>query len=86
MSDVSARLPENEVGGHPQTGEGAVRKLGIDESVVAGDPVLLAALDAVDTPPLDLPAAVPTTDPEPVPDPEPQPEPVDATAPLIPQE
>ena len=47
MSETSARLPENEVGGHPQTGEGAVRRPGIAENVVAGDPALAAELAAV---------------------------------------
>lgn len=72
MSESSVRLPENEVGGHPQTGEGAVRRLDRDESVTAGDPRLAAALES----------AVEVAEPEP--DPEPEPEPAPAPAPLIP--
>lgn len=82
MSASSARLPENEVGGHPQTGEGAVRKPDIPEDVVAGDPALLAALDAVVTPPLDVPEPDPVdVEPDPIPDPIPAPP---DPAPLIP--
>ena len=63
MSDSSTRLPENEVGGHPQTGEGAIRKLGIADDVVAGDPRLMAALAAITPTPepvIETPLSVPS--------------------------
>ena len=79
MSESSTRLPENEVGGHPQTGEGAVRKPDIPESVVAGDPTLAAEIAAVPPAPVEQPAVVEPTPPIDAPPPAPA-----DPAPLIP--